>query len=132
MCTVKQRDEAGERLRVVGPWRPALCDTLDDADAADFVFNGVMARALIRTTRLGGGEPASLREVDAIGHVIDGGITLILKSDGSGSFDACELSSRFLPAKAQLDREAEDLQVGVQQTPGCAALSIQSPLPLQP
>ena len=37
-------DFTGERLPVAGPGRPALCDTLDNADAADFVGDGVTAR----------------------------------------------------------------------------------------
>lgn len=42
---------ANERLRVTGPLRPALCDVLDDADAADFVGDAVVAHVLLRRTR---------------------------------------------------------------------------------
>ena len=61
----------GERLRVAGPWRPAICDALDDAEAADFVGDGVTTRVLLR--RLRGGEPVSLLEVDGIGRAGDFG-----------------------------------------------------------
>ena len=64
-------DDAGVRLRVVVFLRPALSDSLNDADAADFVGDSVVARVLFRRTRVSVAEPASLLEVEAIGRVGD-------------------------------------------------------------
>ena len=66
MDMVDPRGKTGERLRVTGLWRPALCDSLDDAAAADFVGDSVEPRAPIRRIRVGVGDPASLLEVDGI------------------------------------------------------------------
>ena len=79
-------DFTGERPRVVGPWRPALCDALDEVDAADFVGDGVTARLLLR--RLRGGYPASLLEVDGIGRDGDFGTMLMLNTEVDSPADA--------------------------------------------
>ena len=79
-------DFTGERLRVVGPWRPALCDALDEVDAADFGGDGVTARVLLR--RLRGGDPASLLEVDGIGRDGDFGTMLMLNTEVDSPADA--------------------------------------------
>ena len=83
MGSVDPRGTTGERLRVTGPWRPALCDSLDDAAAADFVGDGVEARTPLRSIRVSAGDPASLLEVDGIGRDGDSGMALMLKTDSS-------------------------------------------------
>ena len=85
MVSVYPRGTTGERLRVTGPWRPALCDSLDDAAAADFVGDGVEARKPLRRVRVSVGDPASLLDVDGIGRDGDGGMALMLKTDSSGA-----------------------------------------------
>ncbi len=47
--------------------------------------DGVEARAPLRRTRVGVGDPASLLEVDGIGRFGDGGMALMLKADASGA-----------------------------------------------
>ena len=81
MGKVDPSGENGERQCVTGFWRPAPCDPLDDAAAADFVGDGVEARVPLRMTLVGFGDPASLLRVDEIGRVKDGGMALMLKSD---------------------------------------------------
>ena len=85
MGSVDPRGTSGERLRVTGPRRPALCDSLDNAAAGDFVGDGGEARAPLRRVRVGVGDPASLLEVDGIGRDGDGGMALMLKTDSSGA-----------------------------------------------
>ena len=61
------------------------CDSLDDAAAADFVGDGLEARAPLRRVRVVVGDPASLLELDGIGRVGHGGMALMLKTDSSGA-----------------------------------------------
>ena len=84
MARVDPRGEVGEPLRVTGPWRAALCDSLDDAAAVDFVGDGVEARAPLRWRHVGVGDHASLLEVDGIGRDGDAGMALMLTTDASG------------------------------------------------
>ena len=79
-------DFTGERLRVACPWRPAICDELDDAEVADFFGDGVPARVLLQ--RLRGGDPASLREVDGIGRAGDFGTRLMSNTEVDSAVDA--------------------------------------------
>ena len=58
-------DFTGERLRVAGPLRPALCDEFEDVEALDFFGVGVAARVLLQN--MCGSEPALLLDVDVIG-----------------------------------------------------------------
>ena len=85
MGSVDPRGTTGERLRVTGPWRPALCDSLDDAAAADFVGDGVEPRTPLRSVRVSVGDPASPLEVAGIGRDGDSGMALMLKTDSSGA-----------------------------------------------
>ena len=81
MGSIDPRGKTGEWLRVTGPWRPAPCDRLDDAAAADFVDDGVEARGPLWRTRINVGDPAYLLDVDGIGRVGDGGMALKVKTD---------------------------------------------------
>ena len=85
MGSVDPRGTTGERLRVTGPWRPVLCNSLDDAAAADFVGDGVEARTPLRRVRVSVGDLASLLEVDRIGRDGASGMALMLKTDFSGA-----------------------------------------------
>ena len=69
-------------------WTLTPCAALADAAAADFVGDGVEARAPLRRMRVGVGDLASLLEVDGIGRVGDGGMALMLKTDSSGAVAA--------------------------------------------
>ena len=63
------------------------CDSRrTDADANDFVGDGVAVRTLLRRRR--GGEPASLLEVDGIGRAGDFGMALILNTEVDSPADA--------------------------------------------
>ena len=84
MGRVVPRGTIGKRLRVTGPWRPALCDSLDDAAAADFVGDGREACTPLRRVRVSVCNPALQLEVDGIGRDGDGGMALMLKTDFSG------------------------------------------------
>lgn len=44
---------AGKRLRFVVPKRHSLCVKLVEADAANFINDGVVARVLLQTMRFG-------------------------------------------------------------------------------
>ena len=89
--------KTGERLRVAGFWRLAPCDTLDNTDAADFVGDEVVVRALIRRTHVGGNKLASLLEDDAICRAGECGIASIFKTDASSAF-AASITQRLAPA----------------------------------
>ena len=68
--------------RVAKPLRPAFSEALNAADAGNPVGDCVVARVLIRSTRVTVGEPASLLEVEAINRIGDGG-TLMSKKNAS-------------------------------------------------
>ena len=89
-------DFTDERLRVAGLWRSAICDALDDADADDFVGDGVTARVLLRRRR--GGKPASLIVVDGIGRAGDFVTALMLNTEVDWPVDAVNGMLRFAPS----------------------------------
>lgn len=92
MGSVEPRDETGERLRVPRFWRQAPCNTLDNADATDFVGDGVVA------LRRSHGKPASLFEVDAIGRAGECGMGSMSKTDALNAI-AASSTLRLLPAR---------------------------------
>ena len=83
-------------MRVTGPWRPAICDALDDADAADFVGDGVTACVLLQ--RLRGCKSASLLKMDGIGRASDFGTTLMLNTKVDSPADAVNVMLRSPPS----------------------------------
>ena len=91
-------DFTGERLRVAGPWRPSVCDVVDDAEVADIVGDNVTARMLLCRRR--GGHPASLLEVEGIGRTVDFGTMFMSNTEVDSPVDAVNGMLRSAPSCA--------------------------------